>query len=107
MRQFVHIRSAATLVLALTLVACDQFDSLKEGYAHSQAVSAALEKSVGLKSFVGFNWRNGVLTTVTVTFQGVPTTATLAAVVDSSKKAVLAEFKQTPQEIVVAFAIEP
>jgi hypothetical protein len=97
---------AAWTLLAL-MAGCGPVDSLKEGFAHSQAVSAELEKSLGLKSFVGFNWSNGSLTSVNVTFQGVPANVPLADVVDQSKRAVIAEFKQTPKQIVVAFAVEP
>jgi len=56
-----------TIGLCLALLAgCAPIDSLREGFTHSQAVSARLEKSVGLKSFVGFNWNIGSLTTVNV-----------------------------------------
>jgi hypothetical protein len=97
----------AALALLSMMAGCGPIDSLKEGFAHSQAVSAELEKSLGLKSLVGFNWHNGSLTSVNVTFQGVPGNVPLADVVDQSKRAVIAEFKQTPKQIVVAFAVEP
>lgn len=97
----------AMLALPTLMAGCGPVDSLKKGFAHSQAVSAAREKSLGLKSFVGFNWNNGSLTSGNVTFQGLPGDVPLAEVVDQSKRAVIAEFKQTPKQIVVAFAVEP
>ena len=93
--------------LALLLGACGPIDTMKEGIAHSQAVSAELEKSLGVKSSVGFNWHNGVLTSVNVTFQGIPKNAALADIAEKSKQAVIAEFKQAPKQVVIAFAIEP
>jgi hypothetical protein len=101
------IRLVALVMLLASVTACDAVDSMKDGFAHSQAVSDKLEKTVGLKSFVGFNWNNGSLTTVTVTFQGVPPDETLADIAQKSKQAIAAEFKQTPEKIVVGFSIEP
>ncbi|WP_144006878.1 hypothetical protein [Pelomonas sp. KK5] len=98
---------AIGLLSVLMLAACGPIDSLKDGMAHSAAVSADLEKSLGLKSFVGFNWNNGALTNVNVTFQGLPDGVPLATIAEKSKEAVVAEFKQTPKQIVIAFAIEP
>jgi hypothetical protein len=94
-------------VLGAILSACGPIDTMKEGFAHSQAVSDKLQKSFGLKSFVGFNVNNGELTNVNVTFDGLPEQRSLADVAETSKQAVLAEFKQTPRHIVIAFAITP
>ena len=101
------VRLAPIIVLLATLTACDQIDSMKEGFAHSQAVSAELEKTLGLKSFVGFNWNNGSLTSVNVTFQGLPKNVALSDIAEKSKQAVVSEFKQTPKQIVIGFSIEP
>ena len=95
------------LVLLTTLAGCDAVDSMKEGLAHSQAVSDRLEKSLGLEFFVGFNWENGSLTSVTVSFQGLPENIALAEISEAVKSAVAAEFKQQPKEIVIIFRVEP
>jgi hypothetical protein len=95
-----------TLLLSLALWGCDAIDSVKEGFAHSQAVSAELEKSLGLKSFVGFNWHNGSLTAVTITFDGIPKDRSLSEISEATRRAVLKEFKQEPQQIVVSFTIK-
>jgi hypothetical protein len=97
----------AVVFCTALLAGCGPIDSLREGFAHTQAVSAQLEKSVGLKSFVGFNWYNGSLTSVSVTFQGLPQKGTLAEITAESKRAVLAEFQQTPRQIVIGFVVEP
>jgi hypothetical protein len=102
-----NTRQAIIALLAVTITACGQIDSMKEGFAHSEAVSKNLEKSLGVKPFVGFNWYNGSLTSVNVTFQGIPPNTALADITEKSKQAVVAEFQQTPTEIVVAFRVTP
>ena len=89
----------------LALAGCDAVDSMRNGFQHSEAVSAELEKSLGTKSFVGFNWNNGSLTSVNVTFQGIPNNHALPEIIEISRQAVLKEFKQEPKQIIVSFAI--
>jgi len=101
------LRLLSVVAIATILAGCGPIDTMKEGYAHSQAVSAELEKSLGVKSFVGFNWTNGTLALVNVTFEGIPAKLTLADIAARSKQVVAAEFKQTPHKLVVAFAIDP
>ena len=102
------LKRLLTLVLLVAaLSACDAVDTMKEGFAHSQAVSDTLEKTVGLKSHVGFNWNNGSLTSVIVTFQGIPKDGSLTDIAEKSKRAIAAEFRQTPKQIVIGFSIEP
>lgn len=101
------LRLATSVALAISLCACGPFDTMREGFAHSEAVSKELEKSLGLKSLVGFNWNNGSLTSVNVRFEGIPANVTLAEISAKSKQAVIAEFKQTPEQIVIAFAFQP
>jgi hypothetical protein len=102
------MKKPVLLALALvTLSGCGAVDTLKDGFAHSQAVSASLEKSLGAKSFVGFNWFNGTLNSVNITFQEVPNNKTLQEILSESKSAVAQEFKQNPQQIVVSFSVKP
>ena len=98
-------RILAAAILLLALAACGPVDTLKEGFAHSQAVSTDLEKSLGLKSFVGFNWSNGNLDAVNVQFEGLPANVTLADIAQRTREAIVAEFKQTPSRVVIAFAL--
>jgi hypothetical protein len=102
-----RLRHLALLILIVTITACDSADSLKEGLAHTRAVSDHLEKTVGLKSFVGFNWHNGSLNSVTVTFNGLPPDGALSDIAGKAKQAIAAEFKQIPRQIVIGFSIEP
>jgi hypothetical protein len=95
----------AFVALLAALAGCDAIDTVQKGFAHSQAVSAELEKSVGLKSSVGFNWNNGSLNSVTVTFEGIPAERSLKEIGAATRAAVLKEFKQEPKQIVVAFSL--
>ena len=101
------VAALSALLFALALASCDAFDSLKNGFEHSQAISAQLEKSLGTKVLVGFNWSNGSLRSVTVTFQGIPKDRSLSEISELSRAAVLKEFKQEPKQIVVAFVLTP
>src|SRR5205085_2097908 len=82
-----HLRVAMVAALAAMIAGCGPVDTMKEGFAHSKAVSAELEKSLGLKSFVGFNWSNGSLTSVNVTFRGIPANVSLTEIATKSKQA--------------------
>lgn len=99
-------RVLAVMSIALALTACGPVDTLKEGFAHSKAVSENLEKTLGVKSFVGFNWSNGSLDSVSVTFEGIPANVPLADIVEKSKRAVANEFKQLPSQVVISFAVK-
>ena len=101
------IRLLSLIMLLVTITACNAVDTMKEGFAHSQAVSDKLEKTIGLKPFVGFNWNNGSLTSVNVTFQGIPPNEVLSDIAEKSSQAIAAEFKQKPKQIVIGFSIEP
>jgi hypothetical protein len=90
---------------ALLLSSCGgALDSMKSGFAHSQEVAADLEKSVGSKPQVGFNWANGSLVQVTVNFGGVPGKP-LGQIVQLSKDSVATRFQQKPRAVVVAFSV--
>ena len=102
------LNSAVALGFAiLALVGCDAVDSMRNGFGHSQAVSTQLEKALGSKPLVGFNWNNGVLTSVSITFDGVPKDRSLPEITEITREVVLKEFKQTPKKIIVSFAITP
>jgi hypothetical protein len=61
-----HADSLAAIALCLLVLSgCDAADTMS-GFEHSTAVSTDLERSVGAKPFVGFNWNNGSLRQVTI-----------------------------------------
>lgn len=96
---------AAAAVLALSLTACDAVDTLKEGYQHTKDVETELTASTGLKPSVGFNWRNGQLVQVSVTFPALYEARPLREVTEIVRASVIRHFKQTPDRIVVAFSL--
>ena len=99
-------RVLSAMSIALVLPACGPVETLKQGLAHSQAVSESLAKTLGAKPFVGFNRSNGVLDSVRVTFQAIPADATLPDIVATSRQAIATECKQAPSQVVVSFALK-
>jgi hypothetical protein len=99
------IRIVLLLALATGLAACGVIDTFIDGWKHAKAVEADLEKSAGTRPAVGFDWHNGRLTRVTVTFPGLYGKKSLPELALLVRKAVADEFRQTPQTIVLGFAL--
>ena len=100
------LRIAAALVFALTLAACSAVDTMTEGFKHAKAVESDLEGSTGVRPQVGFNWNNGRLVSITVTHILVSSESKpLRDLAEAARAAVNQEFKQTPDNIVLAFAV--
>ena len=99
------LRIAAALSLVLTLAACDAVNTLTDGFKHARAVETALAGSTGVKPNVGFNWSNGRLVQVTVSYPRLVESKSLQELADAARAAVTQEFKQTPENIVLAFAL--
>jgi hypothetical protein len=98
-------RVAALVALVATLTACDMFSTLTEGSKYAKAVESDLEQSTGMKPQVGFNWQNGRLETVTVLFPQIYEARPLGAVAEMVRGSVSSHFKQTPEDIVLAFSL--
>ena len=99
------LRIAAALVLALTLAGCDAANTVTEGFNHAKAVEKDLEGSTGVKPNVGFNWSNGRLVQVTVTFPRLIESKPLHELAEAARASVGREFKQTPDNILLASAV--
>lgn len=102
------------LLLPLLLSSCGAVDSIKSGvdsiksgFEHSQAVAADLEKAIGKKPFVGFNWNNGSLSDVSITFDSIPAHKSLPEIYEAAKQSIQTQFKQQPQKIIISFAVTP
>jgi hypothetical protein len=95
----------ATLLIALTLTACDAVNTVTEGAAHARAVESDLEKTTGVKPRVGFNWNNGRLTSVTVQYPNIVQSPPLNDLAKTVRASVETQFKQTPENIVLAFSV--
>jgi hypothetical protein len=93
----------AIIVLAASLAACGVVSTLVDGFKYAKAVEADLEEVTGLKPAVGFNWHNGRLVSVTVTFPRLYDAKPLGELAEATRMAVTKEFKQTPEKIVLGF----
>ena len=99
------LRYAAILVLALGLAGCDAVNTITEGFSHAKAVASDLEASTGARPEVGFNWKNGRLVQVTVSYPRLNDTKPLRDLAEAVRASVTKEFKQKPDNIVLAFAL--
>jgi len=93
------------LLIALALAGCDAVNTVTEGAAHARAVESDLEKATGVKPRVGFNWNNGRLTSVTVQYPGIVQSPPLNDLAKAVRSSVENQFKQTPENIVLAFSL--
>lgn len=98
-------KAIAIVALAVGLAACGMVSSLVDGFKYVSAVQDDLEQATGLKPQVGFNWKNGRLVSVTVTFPRLYDTKPLRELAETVRATVQKEFKQTPDNIVLAFAL--
>src|SRR3974390_1847486 len=96
---------AAFIVLGVALAACGLVEELIHGWEHAKAVEKDLETATGVTPKVGFNWVNGRLVTVTVTFPELYEAKPLNALADIVQRSVVTEFKQEPGAIVLGFSL--
>ena len=94
---------AIVILAALGLAACGVVSSLVDGMKYAEAVETDLETATGIKPAVGFNWKNGRLASVTVTFPRLYDARPIGELADQTRAAVTKEFKQAPGNIVLAF----
>ena len=98
-------RAVASVVLASCLAGCGAADLISKGLMYSRAVETDLEHATGVKPEVGFNWHNGGLQSVTVTFPRVYVGKPLDELAGTVREVVAKEFRQTPDTIVLAFSL--
>jgi len=97
---------AAILIFAISLAACDAVNTVTEGFSHAKAVENDLQESTGVKPQVGFNWHNGRLVSVTVQFPRIYESKPLRELAEMIRASVSKQFKQAPENIVMAFSLE-
>jgi hypothetical protein len=100
-------RLAAIVFLAIGLVGCDAISTLTDGLKFAKAVESDLQKSTGMTPQVGFNWSNGRLVQVTVTFPKLYDAKPIGELAATVRNAVISEFKQKPENILLTFVIGP
>ena len=98
-------KTLAIVVLACGLAACGVISTLVDGFKYARAVESDLEQVTGVKPGVGFNWHNGRLLAVTVTFPQLYDAKPMRELAEAVRAAVGKEFKQTPENIVLAFSL--
>ena len=99
------LRIFAIGLTAVILAACDATTTVTEGFKQARSVESDLETATGVKPNVGFNWANGQLVTVTVLFPAIPETKPLREIADEVRAAVGKEFKQQPNNVMLAFSL--
>jgi len=99
------LRLLAIVLLAAGLAACDATNTVTEGFQQARSVESELEASAGIKPQVGFNWQNGRLVTVTIVFPKIPETKPLRELAEDVRAAVGRQFKQGPENVVLAFSL--
>jgi len=99
------LRIATALVFALTLAACDAVNTVSEGFSHAKAVEGDLEQATGVRPKVGFNWNNGRLISVTIQYPRLVESKGLSDLAETARASVKKQFKQTPENIVLAFSL--
>ncbi len=95
----------AIAFVAACLTGCGVVETLVNGFKQAQAVEADLKETTGIKPAVGFNWHNGRLVSVTVTFPQLSDAKPLRELADMTRAAVVKEFQQTPETVVLAFRL--
>jgi hypothetical protein len=98
-------KTVALVVLATALTGCDAINTVSDGFKHVKAIETDIAEVTGLKPSVGFNWNNGKLTSVTVTFPKLYEDKPLRELAAVARAAVTKEFKQTPGTIFLSFAL--
>lgn len=96
---------AAILAFTISLAACDAFSTVTEGFKYAKAVESDVEEATGVKPQVGFNWNNGRLVSVTVAFPRIYDAKPLRELAETIRASVQKQFKQTPDNIVIAFSL--
>ncbi len=93
------------LALLLLIAGCDSVDTLRSGMENGNKVSADIEKAIGVGPFVGYNWRNGSLSNVSLTFQQAPRDLDWATLESAARQSIRKHFKQEPDAIVISFML--
>src|SRR5262245_40280004 len=96
---------ATVFVFAIGIAACYAFNAVTEVFQHARAVESDIEQSTGMRPQVGFNWNNGRLTSVTVAFPRIYEAKPLRELAETTRALVTREFKQAPENIVLAFSL--
>jgi hypothetical protein len=101
-----NMKKLVIVALVLCLAGCSVVDSVKALFKQASAVAELVERSLGLKPEVTFNWHNGKLIVVRVDFPRLYLAKPLAEVSEIVRASVEKEFEQKPGAIVIGFVIK-
>lgn len=101
------LKIAVVLFGVIALASCDMINTVKDGLKHTRATAARLEASTGVRPEVGFNWKDGRLTAVTVLFPRLYEKKGLRELAAIVRRSVSSEFRQKPDDIVLSFSLGP
>ena len=100
------VRLVAILAVAVGVAGCDMIKSATNAFKHAEVAAGEIETATGVKPSVGFNWNNGRLTDVTVTFPQLLEGKPLRELSETVRTTVAKEFKQEPGRIVLSFVLQ-
>src|SRR3977135_412924 len=97
------IRLAGAFIVAVTLAGCNFVGAMSEIQSQANAAASALEKDLGVRPLVGWNWNNGALTNVNFVFEGSKVAHLQVSQLKAKvEQAVAANFKQKPYGITIS-----
>jgi hypothetical protein len=99
-------KAITALVLAGSLAGCGAADLIPNGFFYSRTVAIDLENATGLRPQVTFEWHNGRFQSVTVTFPQPYVGKPLNELAGTVRDVVAKDFKEMPDTIVLAFALD-
>lgn len=104
-RQSVIVRFLMPLMFIVTLASCDIASTVKDGIAKADSAATAIERRVGTKPQIGFNYHNGGLSAVTVQFTSVPV-ASIVEIEKIAREEVNHAFQSLPSHLVISFVFK-
>jgi major membrane immunogen (membrane-anchored lipoprotein) len=102
------MRLLLVLVGTVLLAACGAFSSMAELEGQSSATADALQKDLGVKPHIGWHYYNGKLTNVNVNFDFEKVELLTVGQLESRvRAAVVSNFKDKPEQIIVSVSTKP
>ncbi len=96
---------AIAFFVFLSISGCGFFDTMTNGWEHSKAVEADLERIIGSKPFVGFSWANGSLQDISIVFTGIPSEFCTEQIAVHAHASIANHFERTPKQVTIMFTV--
>ena len=93
-------------LIAVILSGCSAADNLQGMFEKQQAVTADVDKALGVSSQIGWNWHNGTLTDVTVAIPAPKVTGTTVSELTEVIEPIIDKhFEKKPRVLYVAVTV--